>query len=432
MKRILLILTAACFLTFSCTTDVDDVFNQTSSERLSASLEECKELLTSSPNGWLIEYFPSYTQSFGGYNFVAKFNTNGDVTMYTELASEFGMNISETVTSHYSLNSSSSVVLTFDTYNKFFHYFSDPDFTGGNDFGGEFEFALVSGDADKMIFRGLKTTNEVVFTALKSGETPASYLEKVAAVRSKVEGQAYCEYVWSNIAGQNVALSNDDKYNLLYYTPESGDGANTAIAYTYNDTGIRFYAPVTIGGVTAQYFDWDASRTAFASTDAIDVSGNTASITLSASRDPNYISYNDVVGGWRMLYYNESYYITVNFYRKVSGKTLRMTGIGADVEIQYNKFGRYISILSQPILGNYVYLCAWDADNGYLTWSTSVGMQFVYNPKSTSRELIARDNGAWNGTNTVNSFIIADLEPYVMGGSINVLSQIPYVTRFVK
>ena len=88
MKKIFLISAAAVMAlsTVSCVNEIEDVFPVSSSERLSQKERECLDLLLSSPQGWLIQYYPASTREFGGCTFAAVFNDDGSVTVTSEQA----------------------------------------------------------------------------------------------------------------------------------------------------------------------------------------------------------------------------------------------------------------------------------------------------------------------------------------------------------
>lgn len=421
MKKILYLCLSALLL-FSCTTGVDDIFDDPASERLSARLNECRTLLTSAPNGWLISYFPATTREFGGYNYVAKFNTDGFVEVCAEIAVDFDYDLSEAATSHYSLNGSSSVMLTFDTYNKYLHYFSDPDFYGGNAFGGDFEFVYSSGDANRMIFQGGKTGNTIVFTAIEEGRNRVDVLRTIVEQKKNVEELFFANFRWEDNTGNIVSLQLSDEYNILLYNVGS---TQNRIPFIYTPTGMLFYEPVTLGGVTVRQFDWETSGKRYVSADATTAAGSPASIVLTGSKSDTFIAYNDLIGQWKLFFESGSSYVNVVLSEKVRNKTLLMTGLGYEMEVEYHKMGSYISLHTQLLEGNSIYLCAWDGDRGYYTPSSGVGINFTFDPHSSATELIATDNGAWPGYN-VNSFLIADISGPVY------LGQIPMVTKLSK
>ena len=85
MKKIYLVLLAVLGMTVtSCLMEEKDLFDKTPAERMEAYLDEYQSILTSSENGWLLEYYAEENQSYGGYAYVLKFTT-ADVTAWFQL-----------------------------------------------------------------------------------------------------------------------------------------------------------------------------------------------------------------------------------------------------------------------------------------------------------------------------------------------------------
>ena len=111
MKKLFLIpIFALALLLSSCVNKVEEVFDVPASERLEQTMIECQKLLTSAEYGWMIQYYPSEGLSYGGSTYTAKFEANGDVTVTGDVAPNTTGDYTKTITSHYSINSSSSVV----------------------------------------------------------------------------------------------------------------------------------------------------------------------------------------------------------------------------------------------------------------------------------------------------------------------------------
>ena len=89
------------------------------SERLQEATAKYMDVLTSAPNGWAMTMYGDL--DFGGFNVLCKFEKNGKVTIANE---KFAADT--TAVSHFKLEQSSGVVLSFDEYCELFHYFSDP------------------------------------------------------------------------------------------------------------------------------------------------------------------------------------------------------------------------------------------------------------------------------------------------------------------
>lgn len=410
MKKIILISLIAIGLGMSsCVNEVEEVFDKPASQRLEERMNECKTLLTSAEHGWLIEYYPSSQQSYGGSSYTAKFAENGNVTVTGELAQKMAGDVSKTITSHYSINSSSSVVLTFDTYNDYIHYWSDPDEWSGNRFEGDFEFAYVSGNAERMIFRGIKTDNQIIFTALDTDIISAA--KEIVDTQADVVDKLYLGFQWDAGGESEIVLYDDDSYSLLTYYPD-GDltGAYVTIPYAYTSEGISFYQPATIEGITVKNFKWENG--AFTSMDAVTASGVGTKVTLSGLHSERFIHYDKFLGTYTLQYMGENgttpTSVEVKLKQKERYSTFTLSGLGDfDIEIGYSKSDGSLSLVHQ-YLGKwrnyYIFFCPRESENrGYYTWGPGIGFNLVHNGDENNLLLTFEDNGIW-GTYVATGF----------------------------
>lgn len=432
MKRILFALVAVAGLAVGCVNEVEDLFDKPASERLQAQMVECQKLLTSAQNGWMIAYYPDGEKSFGGTIFTAKFDSDGSVTMTGEVAaqSDMGGDVTKVITSNYSIKSSTGVVLTFDTYNKYLHYWSDPDFTGGNDFGGEFEFAFVGGDKNEMVFRGIKTGNRVVFTALENDIVTS--IQSVLDIRDAVVGQLYAGF---KLAGSQVVpvspaaagvradgeeggeidttptLYADDAYNLLIYYPTGNlDGEYIYIPYAYDQEGITLYEPTEVAGVMLHRLKWDAENEILVAVDATTPDGKATDATMTGYHGEGFMHYDEFLGSYTLKYSSSR---TVTLTEKIRYQSYEMNLYSTlKAEVQYSKADGSLTLKAQ-YLGPYKYLntmydawlWAWSAaGGGWITYSSTVGMKLVHNGDPDNLVLTFQDFGSWSYP--VDGFII--------------------------
>lgn len=422
---------AACgLLSVACVNQVEEVFDTKASERLEQTMLECQSLLTSAEYGWMIEYYPDSNQSYGGSTYAAKFENNGDVTVTGEVAQEISGDVSKTITSHYSINSSSSVVLTFDTYNEYIHYWSDPDDYSGNVYDGDFEFAFESGNAEEMIFRGIKTGNRIVFTALDTDIVTC--VQQIVAIQNEVVDNLYLGYRWDDGNSTGIELYDDDNYNLLAYYPD-GDtsGAYETIPYSYTSEGIGFYQPATINGITVQNFKWENNT--FVSTDAVDASGTPVNVALSGFHCDNFMHYDTFIGSYLLKYGSTE--VPVTLTEKVRYSSYTLSGLGDyDLTIGYSKSDATLSLCSQYIgtYGSYyIWCCPWDADSGYLTWTTTVGFTLSHNADPDNLVLTFADNGVW-GSYTANSILYYEFTAISGGSTVGPYARYAYIETMTK
>lgn len=258
MKKInyilFLLLTGLCFN--ACVSEEEDLFEKSAAERMNEALAKYKAILQDNPEGWLMEFYPS-DRSMGGYTYTAKFN-NGKVDMTGEISlsnSSTGEKwpAGTVVSSNYQVISEQSAVLTFDTYNPIFHFFSEPK--GSNDVDGyasDYEFVFMKVSEDSIILKGKKYENKMVMTKLT--ESAGSYMQKVLAMQSKLAAIPRMKMI---VGGKAYTINMVGK--VLSYTEQNEDSSleNIDMAYIYTPEGIRLYEPLTVNGVTFQELVYD-------------------------------------------------------------------------------------------------------------------------------------------------------------------------------
>lgn len=262
MKKIyymlFLLLTGVCFN--ACVSEEEDLFDKSAAERMNEAIANYKAILQDAPNGWVMEFYPS-DRSMGGYVYTAKFD-NGKVDMASEvsLSSNSGESwpAGTVVSSQYRVISEQSVILTFDTYNLLFHFFSEPRGSSDTDgYASDYEFIFMESSADRLVLRGKKYGNTLVMTKLT--ESADSYIQKVLDMQEKMDAVPRMRMV---VGGKIYAVSLADK--LLSYTETKEDSSveNVDMAFIYTPEGLKFYEPLTINGVTFQECVYDdASET---------------------------------------------------------------------------------------------------------------------------------------------------------------------------
>lgn len=254
------------FIAFNaCTSDVDNYFPESAPERASKTVAEVKKILQEAPNGWRMEYYGDMI--YGGYNVLCQFKGDS-VQIASEKAGknhEAGLDasgnlISETSLAHYSVNQSMGVVISFDTFNKLFHYFADPkneDYgEPGTGFGGDFEFRVLKYSPDSIQLQGLKHGDRIMLYPMKADMDWASYLKEVENVKNYMASSSY------TLLADNDTLAEvtqyGDYHSLIFQYPDS-TGEMKAYAYPYIITpeGYKFYREIEIGGKKFTNFSKD-------------------------------------------------------------------------------------------------------------------------------------------------------------------------------
>ena len=252
MKRIYNILfTLIAILSFtSCSNDIDEVFDKPSAERVNDAIAEYKTVLTSAENGWLMKYYPKANTKYGGYNLLLKFGTDGNVTAMSD-----ALGADTKATSHYKLEQSASIVLSFDEYNKVIHFFSDPANPAGiGDNGkgmeGDLEFRVLTATADSVVMLGKKRGAKIVMTPMAKDADWAETINQIDGLEQEMQFPRYtCEV-------NDVKYVATSSYRTITFTSSNAEEGSTTEPYIVTDKGIEFYEPITLNGVTIKGFNY--------------------------------------------------------------------------------------------------------------------------------------------------------------------------------
>lgn len=186
----------------SCKNEEDDIFNASAAERLNAASDLYSARLTAQPNGWAMQYYPTYDDEApngAGYLLLNRFNKDYtvDVSGYNWPHWENVFNVESrdyemkvfynkqyiTDTSYWQVITDNGPVLSFNSYNEALHLFSDPDYyETGTGFGGDYEFVIVDApeDASYMMLKGKKRGTYNLLTPVEEGVDYETYLREVS------------------------------------------------------------------------------------------------------------------------------------------------------------------------------------------------------------------------------------------------------------
>lgn len=254
------------FIAFNaCTSDVDNYFPESAPERATKTVAEVKKILQEAPNGWRMEYYGSLT--YGGYNVLCQFKGDS-VQIASEKAGknhEAGLDasgnlITETSLAHYTVNQSMGVVISFDTFNKLFHYFADPkneDYgEAGTGFGGDFEFRVLKYSPDSIQLQGLKHGDRIMLYPMKADMDWASYLKEVENVKNYMASSSYTLLAGNDTLAEVTQYG--DYHSLLFqYSDSTGETKGYAFPYIITPEGYKFYSEIEIGGKKFTNFSKD-------------------------------------------------------------------------------------------------------------------------------------------------------------------------------
>lgn len=215
MKAKYLVIIGLLAATFAaCSRDEESLFDKSAAERAQEAIETAFDVLTSNEAGWEVAYFPNLEASSKGYNMVWKFNANGKVSATAKNSTTTMNKIMTDSASTWAVKSDYGPILTFDTYNKVIHAFSDPQENGAGLLG-DYEFLILKATPEVIILKGKKHSAYSVMRPMKTTNLEAYF--------------AACEKMQSYLFGNNnVATLNQGEEKMYLYNGASGQFQSAA------------------------------------------------------------------------------------------------------------------------------------------------------------------------------------------------------------
>lgn len=233
----------------SCQQEIEDLFDKSSSERIDDAIDNSVKILSSASNGWVMEYYGG--SQYGGYNVICKFKPNGEVTV----ASEAGKP-DATFTSHYKIEQSQGVILSFDSHNPLIHFYSDPHNPNnigddGKGMNGDFEFRVLKAAADSVILVGKKHGARILMTPMAKDMKWDAYLKKIAEVEKAMRFKFY-----NFVVNKDAKLLSPSYRSFAIPNEVDGNTVDVICNYIVTPKGLKFYKPYTINGKTLTGFKY--------------------------------------------------------------------------------------------------------------------------------------------------------------------------------
>ena len=253
LRKIGLYVFTCMSLLYSCTTDKGLDKLAPAFERGQDVLEGTRTKLESHQGYWRMVYYPEEHRSYGGYNIYVRF-VNGRVEAITELGGQKD-------SSSYSILTIDMPTLTFDTRNEVLHHFSTATEYFRSARGGDFELLIRGNQADTILLEGRKSHNRIRLEPIH--EEPSQEIALIQKVHQTLQGKGIQSINIGSVNGVQIALHST--YRTMEFTfPAEGEGGKaTSVkeAFHYTQNGIRFYEPVSIGGmrISALKLSEDAS-----------------------------------------------------------------------------------------------------------------------------------------------------------------------------
>lgn len=281
-----------------CVRQEADYFDQPAAVRIDAARNETKALLISAANGWEMSYFADNDWE-EGYVLLMKFNPDDRVEMAGSnawVANAFMSNeryAVQRMTSLYKMISDDGPVLSFDTFNKVLHIFSEPynlpsskynpnnvpfpigptqkSNVSGEDvdvseagFGhnGDYEFVVLSRTNDEILLRGKKTGVKIRMRRLADDVSWEEYFAKVNKARENTFSTRFGDLKMV-VDGHTLKLGNLNSGVMTILADNDDPLMETVkMPFLYTADGIRLKEPYTgfdkrLADVAIQNFKFD-------------------------------------------------------------------------------------------------------------------------------------------------------------------------------
>ena len=241
---------------FSCNNSkVEPLFDQTANERASAIVEKYKTQLVDSQFGWKGAYYPNGAQD-GGYSFYLKFDKNGNLTMYSDVA---GLESDKAFETTYQIKSLQKPTLIFDTY-SYLHELVNPDYNGGTGAFADLELTIGEVTADKIKLKGNLNNTELTLTKLSSTEYASLTKGDLGKIFTNTvnytTGSNFINLIFPNGVNSDIFIDLNTKIFTIIYLENNNISTKTS-AFLTTTTGIQLKTPITLFGNTVSELYWD-------------------------------------------------------------------------------------------------------------------------------------------------------------------------------
>ena len=272
MKRIHTIIFVLILIFGSCAKNENDIFSLSPAERMDNALINTTEVLTSSKNGWVMEYFANSNSP--GYNLLVKFEPSGQAIFAA--SNEFTNNKTYMKDSClFEMIGDNGPVLTFNTYNKILHVFSDPvdpygsSALDGYGLDGDYEFVVLKTDTNQLVLKGKKKSAIIVMNKLPENITWEKYVSDLDDLNTLLFANNTTKL--SMTVDKSVYSFSNGTSHIFSVQKYGANSTAFDVPFIITQKGIRFYESVEFEGVAVQNFELNAEKSALVCTENTDI-----------------------------------------------------------------------------------------------------------------------------------------------------------------
>ena len=340
-------LTAMMFT--GCVSEEDDLFSSSAAERLMESKKAYTQRLGGTT--WVMEYYPLNTDEApkgSGYLILNQFKKDGSVVQAMQNELSDGKYLTDT--SLWEVISDQGTVLSFNTYNKCLHTFSDPGiYQTGQGYEGDYEFVILNIDegAKYGMLKGKKRATYNRLTRLPDDTNFEEYLKDVQDFQNTVFSSSAPNDCLLRVGDTTMVVTNASSGIASMY-PLGGDPISQttdhAFLITKNDGKyyFRFREALAFGDLKVQELKYNEEKDLF--------EGVQGEIGVVEGPNPN-IFYGDAMGNnhkWQLqrasvmsesmkAIYEEMYNSFRKFNTNYTLQTVQLSLINDEKSADYGK-----------------------------------------------------------------------------------------------
>lgn len=271
---LLTLATLATLSMSSCKNEVDNIFDDDAITRLDQAKQEYSDILTSNGGKWQLEYYANDEEP--GYIYLMTFSKDGSVTIsgnnkWINYVKSGNMNSPGygSEVSMWEVIADNGPVLSFNTYNKYFHIFADPyDIPSSgsassdsdvNESGygheGDYEFDIMKYSGDTLYVTGKKYNRNMIMTRIDGSINDEVYMSEVVAMADSFFN-AKVPMVYINLPNGVRWIVKNGATSILKMFREDADEISTAETHNIIIThdGLSFKEPISLDGYLIQNF----------------------------------------------------------------------------------------------------------------------------------------------------------------------------------
>lgn len=234
--NIFAIATLALFTLQSCLHDDEEVFADKAAVRINKSVEDVKNQLTSSEQGWLMQYYTGEEYTGAGMNMLMRFDDQ-----YAYVASDYTDDPDLVQHCTWAVNKDQGPVLSFTTYLPILHSLSDPSSSVVDGEQADYEFIVQRMTEDSIFVKGKKWGNKMVMTRVKQ-----AWPELINAWLDVKYGIAGISKTFGTPKETQIEINMNQGRIFV------GDEDATGTPFVFTTNGIHIQSPVTVDDVEFQ------------------------------------------------------------------------------------------------------------------------------------------------------------------------------------